>query len=68
MNKNPCNVRRPKVVTSALFSIRTIVTAVAIYECAFVEARRIFLEVSTIQNSDIIMQKIYNNVMLMEEG
>ena len=62
------NVRRPKVVTSAHFSIRPIVTAVVIYECAFVEARRIILEVSTIQNSDIFMQKTYYNVLFMEEG
>ena len=62
------NVRRPKVVTSVHFSVRPIVTAVVIYECAFLEARRIILEVNTIQNSDIFIQKTYNNVLFMEEG
>ena len=62
------NVRRPKDVTSAHFSVRPIVTAVVIYECAFVEARRIILEINTIQNSDIFIQKTYNNVLFMEEG
>ena len=45
-----------------------IVTAVVIYECAFVEAIRIILEVSIIQNSDMFMQKTYNNVLRMEKG
>ena len=49
------NVRRPKVVTLAHFSVRPIVTAVVIHECAFVEARRIILEVSTVRNFYIFM-------------
>ena len=62
------NVRRRKVVTSAHFSVRPIITKVVIYECAFAETRRFNLEVSTIQNSDIFMQKTYDNVLFMEEG
>ena len=62
------NVHRPKVVTSTHFSVRPTVTAVVIYECSFVEARIFILEVSTIQNSNIFMQKTYNNMLFMEEG
>ena len=62
------NIRRPKVVTSAHCSVRPIVTVVVSYECAFVEARRIILEVSAGHNSHIFMQKPYNNVLFMEEG
>ena len=68
-----CNVRRPKVVDSADFPI---VTVVVIYKCAFVEERRIILEVSTnfgdsprtIQHSEIFLKKTSNIVLFMKEG
>ena len=56
------------VVTSAHFSVFPTVTVVVTYECAFVEARKIILENSTIQKSDIVMDKTHNNVLVMEEG
>ena len=63
-----CNVRRPKVVTSAHSSVRPIVTLAVTFENSFVEARRIILKVSTIQRSKVFMRKTSKIVQFMEGG
>ena len=65
--KNNNNVCRPKVVTSAHFIVRPIVTLAVIFQNSFVEARRIILKVSTIQRLYVFMRKTSKIVLFMEK-